>query len=866
MLFAGLALSVWWWPSGWPVPRFGWKGTEQANVVAGIVSGVLSLVSTVASIVALRPRPEPAPGTQRAGGLIQVGRVPQPAAWLQDRSSRIDLARAARAGRTAVLTQVLSGMGGVGKTQLAAQFARNLVTDGELDVLVWVTASSPDAIIAGYAEIARELRLTDADTPPRAAADRLLGWLERTDQRWLIVLDNLDIPGHATGLWPPANAAGRTVVTTRRRDAVLHTDGRSLVDVGLFTPGEAATYLSHAISNPTDSDQIRSLASDLGHLPIAVAQAAAFIRDRSIDVAEYRRWLSSRRQQLTDLLPPSDALPDDHQSTVAATWSLSIDAANTTPPRGVARPLLELLSLLDPNGIPTALFTTDPICAHLTATAGGQAVDGQNALDAIHSLHRLNLITHDAQSGGIRVHALVQRTTRDHLAPTQLTTAAHAAADALAAIWPSIERNPAHGQTLRANAAALRHHTSDTLFASGIHLVLFVTGRSFGEAGLVAAAVDYFQDLCLTAQHRLGPDHPDTLTTRGNLARWRDRAGDPAGAGTALAQLLDDYLRVLGPDHPDTLLTRRHLAYSRGRAGDPIGAGTALAQLLEDHVRVLGPDHPDTLLTRSNLAHSRGQAGDPIGAGTALAQLLEDHVRVLGQDHPHTLTTRSHLAHSRGQAGDLAGAATDLVQLLDDYLRVLGPDHPDTLLTRSHLARWRGQAGDPAGAATELAQLLEDRLRVLGPDHPHTLTTRSHLARWRGQAGDSAGAGIALVQLLEDRLRVLGPDHPDTLLTRSHLARWRGQAGDPAGAATDLVQLLEDRLRVLGPDHPHTLTTRSHLAHWRGQAGDPAAAATALVQLLDDYLRVLGPDHPDTLTTRNHLAHWQREPRRNQFP
>jgi hypothetical protein len=108
-----------------------------------------------------------------------------------------------------------------------------------------------------------------------------------------------------------------------------------------------------------------------------------------------------------------------------------------------------------------------------------------------------------------------------------------------------------------------------------------------------------------TFTEQLGPDHPNTLTTRHNLAHWRGEAGDPAGAAAALEQLLDDYLRRLGPDHPNTLTTRHNLAYWRGEAGDPVGAAAALEQLLDDRLRVLGPDHPDTLTTRHNLAYWR---------------------------------------------------------------------------------------------------------------------------------------------------------------------------------------------------------------------------------------------------------------------
>ncbi|MFJ9683536.1 tetratricopeptide repeat protein [Streptomyces sp. NPDC101194] len=177
------------------------------------------------------------------------------------------------------------------------------------------------------------------------------------------------------------------------------------------------------------------------------------------------------------------------------------------------------------------------------------------------------------------------------------------------------------------------------------------------------------------------------------FARWRGQAGDAAGAATAYAELLADRERLLGPDHPETLTTRHELAYWQGQAGDASGAATALTDVLADFIRLLGPDHPDTLTTQHNLAYWRGQAGDAAGAATAYAELLADRERLLGPHHLDTLTTRHNLAYWRGQAGDAAGAATAYAELLADRERLLGPHHLDTLTTRHNLAYWRGQAG-----------------------------------------------------------------------------------------------------------------------------------------------------------------------------
>jgi hypothetical protein len=606
VLAVGCGLFVvwaWWNPPGWRFPQLSWKGMEQAGWVVGILGGLFALASFVFDRVDSRRK-----GGQRpsgADGVVRVGRVPQPAAWFQDRRTRVDLAGAARAGRTAVFTQVLSGMGGVGKTQLAAQFARGLDACGELDVLVWVTASSRDAIVASYAEAADAVGVVpDAGLDVESAAGRLLVWLERTDKRWLVVLDNLDAPADAAGWWPPKNRNGRTVVTTRRRDPVLHTDGRVLVEVDLFTPAEAAVYLRHAIGASIDRRaDTPGLAADLGFLPLAVAQAAAFIRDRGIDAAAYRVRFADRRLRLADLVPPDDALPDDYRTAVAATWSLSVDAADSHSPCGLARPVLNLAALLDSNGIPEALFTTPVIVEHLSHVCG-RDISAEEVRDALRNLHRLSLVTHDTTTGSVRVHALVQRATRDHLDATHLTTMARTVADALLAIWPAadrdFERTPV---VLRANTAALRANSGDSLLQPDGHALLFRNIRSLGEAGQVASAAAAFEQLLADCLRVLGPDHPHTLTTRHNLAHWRGEAGDPAGAAATFEQLLTDYLRMLGPDHPDTLTTRHNLARWRWEAGDPAGAAATFEQLLTDYMRVLGPDHPHTLNTRHNLAH-----------------------------------------------------------------------------------------------------------------------------------------------------------------------------------------------------------------------------------------------------------------------
>ncbi|MFC0052016.1 tetratricopeptide repeat protein [Streptomyces actinomycinicus] len=742
--------------------------------------------------------------------------------------------------------QVLVGTGGVGKTQLAADYANAFWEDCTLDVLVWITASTRSAAVTGYAQAGVELVCADPADPEQAAR-QFLAWLTPKGAarpcRWLVVLDDVADPADLHELWPPTVANGHTVITTRRRDAAVAGRGR-LVEVGVFTEAEALAYLTDTLAVHARTelvDQLAALAHDLGHLPLALSQAAAYLTDSGLGCAAYRRELADRTRALADLLPEPGALPDDQPTPVTAAWSMSIDRAESLRPAGLARPMLELASMLDPNGVPASVLTSPPALHHLTScradagtrrsTGPRQGIDHaevtvEEAEMALRVLHRLSLADHTPGTPhqAARVHQLIQRTVRDQVPVTRRAALVRIAADALTAAWPGLERDTGHAQALRANAAALAEHAGEALYRPDTHVVLYRAGTSLGQTGQVTAARDYYRNLTGTTRRYLGADHPDTLRSRSQLAWWQGEAGDAAGAAAAFAELLQDQLRVLEPDHPDTLRTRHNLAEWRGEAGDAAGATTAFAELLRDQLRALGPEHPDTFTTRHNLAWWRGRLGDPAGAAAAFCELLQDQLRVLGRWHPHTLRTRNNLAWWRGETGDAAGAVAEFADILQDRRRMLGPLHPDTLRTRHNLAWWRGRLGDPAGAAAAFADILRDRLRVLGPDHPDTLRTRGHLAWWRGETGDVAGAAAATAELLEDQLRVLGPDHPHTLRTRGQLARWRGETGDVAGAVAATAELLQDQLRVLGADHADTLVTVQNLARWQRDGGHAASA------------------------------------------
>ncbi|WP_052768467.1 NB-ARC domain-containing protein [Streptomyces humi] len=788
---------------------------------------------------------------------------PELTAWLR---------RPARAGESQ--RRVVCGTGGVGKTQLAARYARDLFDHGQVDVLVWVNATSRSAVVDAFAAAAAGLLGAGRDDP--AAAGRLFhDWLKqppgtgrsRPGARWLVVLDDVPHVGALRDLWPPEVPHGRTLITTRNRDAVFLSGGRTRIDVGRFTPEEAVGYLTAALGRhetQATADEVAALAEDLGRLPLALSQAVPYLVNRGLDCAAYRARLANRSRSLEDVLPTGTGLPDNQALTVAAAWDLSIDLADQQPPRGLARPLLHLLGMLDPNGIPEPVLLSPPARRYLTRHAtppsraghGRDTADAEDAADALANLRQFSLVEHEPRSGGrtARVHQLIQRAVTERLSAEAGALCARSAADALLDVWPSGEHDQDLAAALRSNTAALHSCAEDALYSPDAHAVLFRVGTSLGGVGRAGEARDHFHSLARSVERRLGAEHPDFLIAHGHLAYWQGEVGDATGAVAELAALLPRTERTLGADHPETFGIRHSLAYWRGRAGDAAGAADAFAELLRDHRRVLGDHHIGTLGVRHDCARWRGEAGGPERAVSDFAELLPDATAVLGADHRITLAIRHSCARWRGETGDAPGAAAAFAELLPDLARVMGADHPDTLSARNDHARWLGVAGDASGAVAALAELAPRRERVLGELHPDTLVTRHRLAHWRGRAGDPRAAGEALEALLPDMLEALHEDDRRIFAVRQDLAYWQAETGDHGRAVVELTELLDDMRRALPADDPDLFTARYNRARRLAQTGEAARAVAELVQLLSDMEGVLPPDAPLVETARTLLA------------
>ncbi len=604
----------------------------------------------------------------------------------------------------------LSGLGGAGKTSVALEYAHRQL--GEVAVCWQFPAEDPAVLAAGFGELAAQLGAGDSGDPVASVHGALAG----SPAEWLLLFDNAPDRASVAPFVPPAGR-GRVLITSRDQ---IWPPGRAL-QVPVLDPEVAAEFLVNRTGDP-DRRAALDLADELGGLPLALEQAAAYVQASGDSLAGY---LSSFRRQRADMLGRGE--PIGSTETVATTWRLAFEELQQAAP-GAAR-LLRLLAFCAPEAIPLRLLLQPR--PELAERLGEEAVtalmplleDPLAASDAIAALRRYSLVT-PAASESVSVHRLVQAVTADQM-PAELASQWRQAAAAV--IEAAIPADTALPGTWRACAALLPH--AQAVLAEDSAGTARIANY-LGSSGSYVAARD-LQWRVLDARERvLGPEHPDTLAERAYLARWTGAAGDLAAARELFAALLPVVERVSGPEHPDTLTARANLAQWTGLAGDPAAARDLSAELLPVRQQVSGPENPDTLAARANLATWTGQAGDAPGARDLFAGLLPVREQVSGPEHPDTLIARHELARWTGQAGDPAAARDLYAGLLPVVERVSGLEHPDTLAARGNLARWTGRAGDPAAARNQYAALLPVVERILGPEHPDTLTERDNLAHW----------------------------------------------------------------------------------------------------------------------------------------
>ena len=249
-------------------------------------------------------------------------------------------------------------LGACGKTQIAVIIAESLWRSGAIDVLMWIPATSRESVLSAYVE-ASALAFGIAPTgTAESVAARLVSWLSTTDQRWLVVLDDLQDPADLDGLWPEG-PSGRVLVTSSQSSLVSGRRGIQVTPVGFYSVREALNCLTERLSvNPAQRQGAIDLIEALGREPLALAQAASVVANSTLACRDYRDYFARRRQQI-------GMAAGDVPSAAAVTWTLSLGQAESLLPGASVRLMLVLVALLDGHGIPGSLFSTQAVASYL---------------------------------------------------------------------------------------------------------------------------------------------------------------------------------------------------------------------------------------------------------------------------------------------------------------------------------------------------------------------------------------------------------------------------------------------------------------------------------------------------------------------
>ena len=872
---------------------------EYENLAAILVKKLTSLVGLLGGTIPLTSPSQY--GQHLISARHFVGRV---ADFWQLHSALSGAATTIISGESTSGPALLSGIGGVGKSLLAEEYALRFGAAYPGGIF-WLRALGNDASrpVAGAEEqsalradqlrsFAVSLGIPVFGLSSDVIEAKLATKLSNENLPFLWIVDDLASALEADTVrgWLPPHPLGKTIFTTRSRE--YREMGQSL-NLGGLPPEEAVELLCSYRTPDSPEDQISAegIASDLGYHPLALAVCSRALEAEGglRSFAEFRTSLANPDVDELELASELEGvLPNGHEKSVAATLLRSVRRLGSE-----AQDFLRMASSLAAAPIPPSLI----VMAFAGVDGLEEAAASRRAILALSGVENSSLAERTVDDGRV-VHTLVSRAIRFHDRNEKRWVQFRAVLVRVLNQSLTDVRNIQTHKRLELEVLHAREICTAGINDIDTSMLSFCVASYDMERGAYVTAGNLCAQVLEVRRRILGEDHPDTVAAMNNLAWTLMNQGDLPGARKLQEKVLELGRRSCGEEHPNTLTFMNNLALTLMNQGDLPGARQLLEQVFEVRRRTLGMENLDTFTVMGNLAanlHAQGKlAGarileervlkvyllrrgendsDTLRSMNHLAAIVGDqgdlprarelHEKVLkirrgiyGNEHHLTLLSMSNLAWTLREQGNLPRARALEEQAFEDLRHTLGEKHYDTITSMSNLALILRAQDDLTGARELQEQVLEVRRRIQGEEHPATLTSMNNLAetlRAQGE-GDLTGARKLQERVLEVRRRILGDEHLDTLTSMNNLALTLRDQGDLAGARKLEEQVLEVSRLIQGEEQPDTPTSMHNLASTLKAQGDLADTRRLHEQVLEVRRRVLGEEHPDTIRSMNNLA------------
>ncbi len=628
---------------------------------------------------------------------------------------------------TAALSQAkaISGLGGVGKTQTAVEYAHRYFYDQSFyDWVLWVNASNL-TLASSFGSIATDLALPNhQENKLDENVAAVLHWLATTD-RWLLIFDNVDAP-KAVKPFRPNHPQGRILITSRIQRLESLGVWRA-IELTEMTAAEAHEFLlkrtqTEAI-DPTEQAALEALAETLGYLPLALEQAAAYILAKKVSFATYLRSYQKRRLQLLEKEKPQVG---DYPESVATTWTINFEVVQTSSP--AAADLLRMSAFLAPDNIPweILLLGKDHLGELLSAALAEAAEDELVIPELLEELSRYSLIRLE-DDYCYSIHRMVQEVLRNDLPPEQQQQWIDRTVKALNATFPEPKFE--------------NWQKCDRLIEHVLILDLKQIPQSYALSRLLNDAACYLDDqgryevvetLYLHALQvsriLFGEKHRNVANNLNNLGSLYRVQGRYAEAEKLFLQTLQMRKALLGENHPDVANSLNGLAYLYSLQGRYEKAEPLYLQALQMRKTLLGENHPDMANILDNLAMLYGDQGRYREAEPLYLQALQMRKTLLGENHPDVAISLNNLATLYNFQNRYSEAELLYLQCLQMNGALSGTNHPDVATNLNNLAVLYNLQGRYDEAEPLYLQALQVTRILLGDNHPDTATSLNNLA------------------------------------------------------------------------------------------------------------------------------------------